>query len=115
MVSEKRKDKRIHVSLPIDYSPLEIPEKRCGNAAGKNLSQGGLKIILDKFYPHKTKFLLKVNLESMHRVIESIAETVWSFNESYSNRYFAGLQFTDMNKENKEILKQYLTMQEITG
>lgn len=115
MVDEKRKHKRINVSLPVNYATLEIPEKRCGNAVCKDISQGGVKIILDRFYPHKTKFLLKVDLENVRRVIESIAETIWSFNEPYSNRYYAGLQFIDMNKENKNILKQYINVQEVTS
>lgn len=110
MANERREYERLSISMPINYETLETPEKRCGETSSKDISQGGIKIILDRFYPHQTKFLLKVNLENVHRVIESIAETVWSFNEPYSNRYCAGLRFTEMNRENRNILKQYLSI-----
>ena len=110
MANERRESKRAVVSLPVNYATLEIPQKRCGDTVCKDISQEGIKILLDRFYPHQTKFLLKLNLENAHRVIESVAETAWSFNEPYSNRSYTGLRFTDMNKENKNILKQYLSV-----
>ena len=110
MASVRREYKRINVSLPINYATLEMPEKRCGETACKDISQTGIKILLDRFYPHQAKFLLKVNLENAHRVIEGVAETVWSFNEPYSSRYYAGLRFAEMNRENANILKQYLSI-----
>ena len=108
MIKERRTNKRINVSLPINYEILDGNERKCGHTICKDISNEGIKIILDKFYPNRSKFLIKVNLENMHRVVESVAESIWSFNESYSNRYYNGLKFTDINIENQKLLKDYV-------
>lgn len=115
MLPERRQYNRINITLPINYETLETPHKRVGTTVCKDISLAGARIHFDSFYPQKTKFLLKFNFENTHLLVEGIAETAWSVNEHYSNNYSSGVRFTEMNKENQSILKQYIDVQTITA
>lgn len=114
MWNEKRINRRITVSLPINYETIDIPKKMIGHTVSKDISEGGLKILLERFYPPHTKFLIRLNINQINRTIESIAETVWSFNMHSSNQYLNGLRFIDLGKQNQNLLKEYIFVKNIT-
>ncbi|MDD5291627.1 MAG: PilZ domain-containing protein [Candidatus Omnitrophica bacterium] len=114
MWQEKRVHKRITLSLPIDYEYLGTDKKECSSTVSKDVSEGGLRLALNKFYSPKTKFLLKINLEGLNRIIETIAEIAWSFNAQFSNRYYSGLRFVGMSSLDQRMLKEYIEMRGIT-
>lgn len=113
MVQEKRQNKRLSLSLPIDYKTLDTNDIDLDSTICKNISESGLKLVLKKFYPPKTKFLLKINLAGINKVIETIAESAWSFNMHFSNMYYNGLRFIDLNPSSQKQLQQFLMMKEI--
>lgn len=113
MPEERRAYERISASLPINYETLDTADKKYGTTLSRDISQGGIKILFDRFYALKTKFLLKVELENNHKIFEGIAESVWSVDDTRSNRYYNGLRFIDITKENQDILKQYINIQTI--
>ncbi|MFC1709431.1 PilZ domain-containing protein [Candidatus Omnitrophota bacterium] len=114
MWQEKRQSKRITLSLPIDYTVLDTIEKEFSSTICKNISEGGLKVVFRRFFPPKTKFLLKINLMGINKIIETMAESAWSFNIHYANTYYSGLRFQDLNSPNRKLLNEYLVMKEIT-
>jgi c-di-GMP-binding flagellar brake protein YcgR len=113
MWEEKRESKRITLSLPIDYVALDSESKELDSTICKNISEGGLKVVFKKFYPPRSKFLVRINLTGMNRIIETIAESVWSFNMQFANTYYNGLRFVDLNLPARKKLKEYLTLKEI--
>lgn len=114
MREERRINKRITLSLPIDYKYLETDKKEYNSAISKDISEGGVRLLFHRFYPPKTRFLLKINLEGLNKIIETIAEIAWSFNAQFSNMYNCGLRFLEINTSDQRILKEYIEMQEIT-
>lgn len=115
MWQEKRQNKRITLSLPIDYEIVDTKEKELSSTICKNISEGGLKVVFKKFYPPKTKFLVKINLLGINRIIENIAEIAWSFNMTFTNTYYSGLHFVNLNTFHQKQLREYLMMKEIIG
>jgi len=114
MWQEKRAYKRVNLSLPIDYEYLGADKKEYHSTVSKDVSEGGLRLALHKFHSPKTKFLLKIKLEGLNRIIETMAEIAWSFNAQFSNNYYSGLRFVDMSSSNQKMLKEYIEMREIT-
>ena len=115
MLEEKRESKRINLSLPMDYVVLDSEDKELDSTICKNVSEGGLKVVFKKFYPPKTRFLIRLNLAGMNRIIEAIAESAWSYNMHFADTYYNGLHFVDLNKTYKKQLKEYLMLKEITA
>jgi c-di-GMP-binding flagellar brake protein YcgR len=114
MTEEKRINKRITLSLPINYEVLNTKVKDRENTVSKDISESGIKLIINKFYPPKTKFLIKIYLESINKTIETITETVWSSRLRFSNLYFCGMRFLEINMPNKNLLREYITIKSIT-
>jgi c-di-GMP-binding flagellar brake protein YcgR len=115
MWREKRLYKRLTLSLPIDYESLDTERKECFSSVCKDISEGGVRLVCHRFHPPKTKFLLKINLEKVNKIIEAIAEVAWSFNMQFSHRYYGGLRFVEMSSLDQGVLKEYIQMQEITS
>lgn len=113
MLQERRINKRISLSLPINYELLETDIKDRGTTVSKDISESGIRLVFKKFYSPKTKFLLKIDLEGINKFIETIAESVWSFNVRLSDTYYGGLRFLDLSQSNRKILQEYISMNEI--
>ncbi len=113
MWEEKRKYKRLTTTLPINYEVLEIKKKEFSNTICKDISEGGLKLLLKDFYPPRTKMLLKVNIEEINKMIETVAEVAWSSNVRFSDMFLNGLQFLDLDFASKKLLNEYISMKEI--
>jgi len=111
---ERRQNKRLALTLPIYYEVLEKDKKEIGDTVCKDISEGGMKLMLKKFFPPKTKFLLKINLEGINRIVETIAESIWSFNVHFSNSYYNGLRFTDLSTSDQKTLGEYIAIKGIT-
>ena len=114
MFTERRICKRINVSLPINYDILETVKRISSNTVCKDISETGIRLILKRFYPPKAKFLLRITLGQESKIIEAIAETIWSFNMRSSDMYYNGSRFIDMNKQNQTLLKEYIFIKHIT-
>ena len=108
MQEEKRLDKRISVYLPINYDILGTEQKELGSTTSKDLSLRGIKILTEKFFPPGTKFLLKLNLKDIDKMLELMAQSRWSSNIQFSNRYQSGLSFEDLNPQYKKALEEYI-------
>lgn len=113
MWKEKRRHTRLTLSLPVNYEVLETDKKEISDTICKDISEGGIKLMLKKFYPPKTKFLLKINLEGVNKIIETMAETAWSFNMHLSNMYHSGLCFVNLDTSQQKNLKEYIAIKEI--
>ncbi|MDD5005616.1 MAG: PilZ domain-containing protein [Candidatus Omnitrophica bacterium] len=114
MNEEKRLHKRISLSLPINYEVLETEKKEYNTTVCKDISEGGIRLVLKKFYPPKTKLLLKISLEGINKVIEAMAETVWSYNMRFANTYHNGLRFINLDTRDQNILREYIAVRELT-
>ena len=115
MWQEKRKYKRTTLTLPIDYEILKTKKKEINSTICKNISEGGLKLVFKQFYPPKSQFLIKIKFTEINRIVEAIAESVWSFNMHFSNMYYSGVRFLDLNKSAQRSIREYLMMKEITN
>ena len=114
MLQQKRRlNERINISLPTSYEAMGLNKKVFGNTISKDISETGIKLILKEFYPPKTNFLLKISLGDINKIIETIAQTIWSSNIQFSNIYHNGLHFIELNTKNKNLLSEYLTMTQL--
>ena len=112
MEQEKRTNKRLSVYLPINYDILGSPVKDFGNTTSKDLSLNGIKILANKFFPAGTQFLIKLHLTDINRTLELEAEGKWSSNMQFSNQFHSGLNFRDLNIQQKEILEEYINFKD---
>lgn len=104
-MSERRVFPRVNISFPIECSPLS--QKSYFYTVSKDLSMGGVKIITNDFLPRNDSVKVKINL--IDQVVGVKAKVAWCNKERISERYSAGLEFMEINAENKKALSQLLS------
>ena len=108
MITDRRKDRRFSVSLPILYKQKEyfILEKK-GKGIVKDISSGGVLVFTSEDIPLLTSLKLVIRLKNFEREIKTVAKVVKS--EPSWSGYKLSLKFTKINKEDKKVLsKDYL-------
>lgn len=101
---EKRKNPRISISFPVECNYL--PFKTYFYTVCRNLSKGGTSIFSDNFLPQGKS--LKLNINLIDRIITAKAKIAWCMKNRASERYSAGLEFTEINSESKRELENFL-------
>ena len=105
MADERRKGSRVNISFPIGCTTLT--SHKYFYTVCKDISSSGLRIITDNFLPQGNS--IKVNLDLISQVVSVKAKVMWCNKERYSDRYYAGLLFTETNARAKEHLSQFIT------
>lgn len=103
-MDEKRKFPRIGVSFPVECKNLKSQD--FFYTVSKDLSLGGVKILSDSFLAKDNSMKIDINL--IDRILSLKAKVAWCSAESRSERYAAGLTFTDITDSAKRGLFRFL-------
>jgi Tfp pilus assembly protein PilZ len=100
MVKENRKYSRVKLASLIDYAG----EKK---AKGKDISESGICIVADRFFPKGTPLLLSISLSNGTH-LKAIAKAVWS-RECNQNCYENGLEFVSIYQQDRHKIEAYVS------
>ncbi|HOV14011.1 MAG TPA: PilZ domain-containing protein [Spirochaetota bacterium] len=107
MSNEKRKYKRFTIEQFVEFSYMH---ETFVNAEGINLSEGG--ILCKTTYPieplDKAFIMLKIPLKDKEYILK--LNGVIAHYQKMDNYYLFGVEFTDVEENDKKILKEYLTL-----
>lgn len=103
-MEERRENPRVGISFPVECKKL--PSRGYFYTVCKDLSMVGIKIVINDFIPKDSLLKLQVNL--VDSVVDLKARLVWCNKERMSERYSAGLEFIEVNKEGKQSLATFL-------
>jgi len=102
---EKRKYSRVKVSFPVEC--IVLPERKSFfYTVSKDLNLGGVRIVSEKFLPKDQEVKVNINLIDEMALIK--AKVVWCSKERYSERYYAGLRFLEINEQDKTNLNNFI-------
>lgn len=102
---EKRRYPRFNSHLPVRFQLKDSPSK-FGHALSRDISEGGMRLILNEFFRPKTEVLLEMIV--LGRIINPSAKVVWAQRISHSDNYQIGLEFLEMDRIEREKLKNYV-------
>lgn len=102
---ERRKDFRLKDYLPLHYE-LKA-QSRYGNALTQDISESGTRLLLDNFIPRFSKIALQINLHP-DKQFQVHGEVKWAERMSHSYRYQTGVEFKNVNLENKRNLAKFI-------
>jgi len=106
-VEEKRNFPRIKIRIPISCqikSTHEFNNTVCGD-----ISLGGVGFINNKFIAPQTPVELEINILS--RILRPRGRTKWSTHLSHSDRYRSGIEFLELERKEKNYLKDFIDLQ----
>ncbi len=110
---ERRKFPRLNASVAIEYSVLQKPQST-ETAFTKNISAGGICIIVYEEIKPGSILSLRLNLVDEHDYIDSRGRVAWvsEFCFDYDNRkcWDIGVEFIGISDEERARLSKYIFM-----
>ena len=105
-MQEKRKFVRIPESLKISYHTM--PTTKIRDYLTKDIGQGGVRFFLHEFVPKGSLLKIKITFEKMHFSLEALVKVVWVKEDSFGQRYEAGVEFVEIPQEAVRYLIKYI-------
>ena len=105
---EQRKTTRVAFKEAIGYEVRGLDLS--GGTLACDLSETGLRMILDRFIPLNTEIKFKLRFGSNSRMIEVLGKVVWVQRVPFSERYQVGIKFVGTNSypQVKSRIHQYI-------
>jgi len=107
--NEKRRTERIKINQPIPVHYELRPHGKYGDTVIQDISEGGIKIILDEFVPRLCRMAIQLNLFP-ERTTSAFCKISWLQNIPKSYRYQAGLEFIDISLEGRSEIAEYVKL-----
>lgn len=109
---ERRKFKRISLSLPINYVPLTMHLIRRGKGISKNISEEGICFKDSRQIPKGEFLLAEIDLpfKDEKRKIKVLAQIVWS--QKSGKEAIMGAKIFPINPEDREAIRQLIREKE---
>lgn len=104
-MEERRQHQRVDISFPLEYSLLS--SSKYFYTVSKDLSMGGLRIIVDKFLAKNN--MVKVGINLIDRLVNVKARVAWCNQQGNTDRFMAGLEFVEINKDDQRTIDKFLT------
>jgi len=104
-MKEKRKHRRVRISFPVRCETLQ--SRKPFYTVFKDISKGGLKIITEEFIGVNNLIKFEINL--IDTLIRGKGRIAWCNSQPYSERYWAGIEFTDIDALAEKKLSNFLS------
>ncbi len=106
---ERRRFARLNVNVNVDYEVLPR-HKQQKHVSSKNISTGGICVILKEPLEPETIIGLDIGLPEEAGKVTATGRIVWiqefSIGEEAHKRYEAGVEFTDISDEDRQKVEQ---------
>ncbi|MCM8766017.1 MAG: PilZ domain-containing protein [Candidatus Omnitrophica bacterium] len=103
---ERRKYPRIDFNTSVTYQTKG--ETRLEHTLTRDISEGGMGLILERFLPKNTELILTFNLRHRSTPLRTPARLAWIQKLPYAERYRAGLEFGEMESLNRLNIKRFI-------
>ena len=104
---DKRRFPRMKIRVPLRCQVRGAQE--FNNVLTDNISSGGLGFVHDSFIAPSTNLMLEVNV--LLSVLNPIGRVAWASPLPHSDKYMLGVEFVEIDREQKKCLDDFLEMQ----
>jgi len=105
---ERRKFFRGKTYIPVNYQLKS--RVTSGATLSRDISEDGIQLLSEEFFPQNTEFVLKINLPNITKMVSAVGRVVWALRLPHSERYQLGLKFIEMNDMHRKDVSDYLKM-----
>ena len=104
-MEEKRKFERVRISFPVRCEGLQ--SHKPFYTVFKDISEGGLKLISEEFLAVNKFVKFEINL--INNLVRGKGKIVWCNPQAYTDRYWVGLEFTEIGTGAQKTLSDFLS------
>jgi len=105
---QRRRFPRIDITLPVEYAVIEGEEGRFRAVTARNISMGGLLLILPEFQAEST--CLRIRIYIGDRPVDAEVRVAWTelLTGRERNEFRCGVYFIDISEEDLEFIKKFI-------
>jgi c-di-GMP-binding flagellar brake protein YcgR len=103
---EKRRFPRLKLNTPLRYQVRGAP--KFDNALSDDISVGGISFVNQEFIPPETLVGLEIGILS--KILSPVGKIIWSSPLPHSNRYRTGIEFLELDPQQKNFLSDYINL-----
>jgi c-di-GMP-binding flagellar brake protein YcgR len=103
---ERRRYRRLPYSLPLQYRNIDEGSGHFSGGLTKNISEGGIRFVSQRFLPIATNLDLTINTPTSPRPLRATSRVVWIHKAPTGEYYEVGLQFTSIKEEEREAIRR---------
>jgi len=99
---ERRQQPRINTAMSVRYRGIRQTDDSVVNAISKDISAGGVRLLVNEFISVFTRLVLEIAVPSAPKPIRAVSKIAWIYKKPYGEQYEIGAQFMDMSEEDKK-------------
>jgi len=107
-IIEKRKSVRTKAAVPLQYKELDGNTYIGKGALTKDLSEGGVRFISDRFIGLACHLMLEMQLPSIAKPVKAISKPAWVRKARHGADYEIGSQFLALTSEDASQLSNFI-------
>ena len=105
---DRRNHPRIRASIPVRYKALQEHDDSARNTLTKNVSEGGIKFVSEKFLPLACRLVVELSLPSSKEPVKVVSRIAWITKQPVGDNYEVGNQFLGITVKDKTAVSRYL-------
>ncbi len=98
---ERRQKPRMKVAMPVRYRGIRQAENSIVSAIARDLSSGGIRLLVDEFLSVFTRLVVEISVPSTKRPVRAVSKVAWIRKRPHGEQYEVGMQFVDVAEEDK--------------
>lgn len=106
--SERREHPRVGIAMPVRYRGIRQSSDSAINAITRDISRGGIRILVDEFISVFTRLVVEISIPSVIRPIKVVSKVAWVCKRPYGDQYEVGMQFIDIPQEDRRDIFEFV-------
>jgi len=98
---ERRQQPRVNTTMSVQYRGIRQADDSVVNAISRDISNGGVRLLVNEFISVFTRLVLEIALPSVPKPVRVVSKVTWIRKRPYGEQYEVGAQFMDMSEEDK--------------
>lgn len=99
---ERRQQPRVNTTMSVQYRGIRQADDSVVNAISRDVSNGGVRLMVNEFISVFTRLVLDIALPSAPKPVRVVSKVAWIRKRPYGEQYEVGAQFMDMSEEDKK-------------
>ncbi|MFA5093703.1 MAG: PilZ domain-containing protein [Candidatus Omnitrophota bacterium] len=98
---ERRQFERVNTAMSVQYRGIRQASDSVISAISRDVSAGGIRLLVDEFISVFTRLVLEIALPSIPNPVKVVSKVAWIRKRPYGEQYEVGVEFMDMPEEDR--------------
>lgn len=108
VVPERRESPRVNTAMSVQYRGIRQTDDSVVGAIARDISVGGIRLLVNEFVSVFTRLVLEVALPSSPKPVTVISKVAWVRKRPHGEQYEVGMQFMDIAEEDRRDISDFI-------